>query len=252
MRLGQLARKLNLRPAEIVEFLAGNQIVIEGGSNSRLDDSYVQRIVEQFAPSRLLEVTEDITLKEDPNGEEFPTKEPEAPGDKPLSEAEAAGKSDEIIGIKNETPEVIKAPKVELPGLKVLGKIEFPEPKKKDPPPVEGVSPGGGSAGPELEKKPPREPRKTSSSRTNRRDERKGSNPIALERERQAQEAEKKKRAEAERKKELRKEHYFKKVKAPSPTKALKLMNEPVEVMTSEKANPPKSGLGRLLRWLRS
>ena len=244
MRLGQLARKLALRPAEIVEFLAGNQILISDGSNTRLEDEHVTLIIQQFAPTRMEEVVEE--LKEKKEMEVFLLNEPEVNDDKQVSdEIPVLERPPEMAEIENEKPEVIKASKVELPGLKVLGKIDFPEPKKKNP---EGEIPSSVESSATEEKKPIRESRKTQT-KTNRREERPRKNPIALEREREAQEAEKKRRAEAEHKKELRTQHYFKKVKAPAPTKALKLMNEPVEEMPPEQTNPPRTGLGRFFRW---
>ena len=50
MRLGQLARKLELRPAEIIEFLATKNIVIEEDANAKVEDNYVTMVFRQFAP----------------------------------------------------------------------------------------------------------------------------------------------------------------------------------------------------------
>ena len=50
MRLGQLARKLELRPAEIIEFLATKNIVIEDDANAKVEDNYVTMVFRQFAP----------------------------------------------------------------------------------------------------------------------------------------------------------------------------------------------------------
>ena len=52
MRLGQLARKLELRPAEIIEFLATKNILIDDDANAKVDDSYVALVFQQFAPDR--------------------------------------------------------------------------------------------------------------------------------------------------------------------------------------------------------
>ena len=50
MRLGQLARKLELRPAEIIEFLATKNILIEDDANAKVEDNYVTLVFQQFAP----------------------------------------------------------------------------------------------------------------------------------------------------------------------------------------------------------
>ena len=55
MRLGQLARKLELRPAEIIEFLATKNIVIEGDANAKVEDNYVALVFQQFAPDMEVE-----------------------------------------------------------------------------------------------------------------------------------------------------------------------------------------------------
>ena len=58
MRLGQLARKLALRPDEIVEFLSAKNIQIEDNSNTKLEDDHVTLIIKKFAPSMLTEIKE--------------------------------------------------------------------------------------------------------------------------------------------------------------------------------------------------
>ncbi len=259
MRLAQLARKLAMRPAEIVAFLAGNNIPIDEGSNTRLQDEYVALVMQEYAPSRMEEVIGEPDESEEPNAVDIQMEASDCSkrsDDSEMNlniqaseEAPSVKSSEEVSEIRNERTEVIKAPKVELPGLKVLGKIEFPEPKKKEPPQVDVASTVEGSSVREEVKEPRSENRKGSPQKTERRDHRPKKNPIALEREREAMEAEKKRKDEGERKKELRTQHYYNKVKAPSPTKALRLMNEPVEEIVTE-TNPPKTRLGRFLKWL--
>ena len=64
MRLGQLARKLSLRPAQIIEFLAESNIQIEDNSNSRVEDSHVEMVVKFFAPDMLNQVVEVEEVEE--------------------------------------------------------------------------------------------------------------------------------------------------------------------------------------------
>ena len=62
MRLGQLARKLELRPAEIIEFLATKNILIEDDANSKVDENYVTLVFQQFAPDREVENIPDADI----------------------------------------------------------------------------------------------------------------------------------------------------------------------------------------------
>ena len=130
MRLGQLARKLALRTTDLVAFLNNHQITIDPGNNTRLEDSHVKMIIHHFAPDLSEEKITEALVEPDPVEPEVSvavvnTMEKDAPSDEPHADIVA------------ELPETIKAPKIELAGLKVLGKIDLPEPKKKDPKPDE-------------------------------------------------------------------------------------------------------------------
>src|SRR5689334_19628909 len=116
MRLGQLARKLSLRPAQIVEFLSQHNIQIEDNSNTRIEDQHAELVVNHFAPGTF----QQVELADEP--EETAPVEAELPV--------IVTDSSEQTTIE---PEVIRVQKIELSGLKVLGKIELPEPKKKEP-----------------------------------------------------------------------------------------------------------------------
>jgi hypothetical protein len=243
MRLGQLARKLALRPAEIVNFLAAKNIRIEEGSNTRLEDGHVVMIMEQYAPTRLDEI-----LVEPDEAEEQRT--PIVP--EPAMEAVATESVEKLpeVAETESLPEVIKVQKVELPGLKVLGKIEFPEPKKKIVAAEETAAPETTSAPQEPTQRT--EVRRNSPRKPDRREQRPGKNPIAVKREQEAMEAERRRREELERKKELKKQHYHKKVKPVAPTRAARLVDDPVEVATQEMEEAPKSLVGRFMKWLRN
>ena len=68
MRLGQLARKLELRPAEIIEFLATKNIVIEDDANSKIEDNYVALVFRQFAPDMETENSPEVRCSGDHTG----------------------------------------------------------------------------------------------------------------------------------------------------------------------------------------
>src|SRR5688572_3340321 len=115
MRLGQLARKLELRPAQVIDFLASKNIRIEEDVNTKVDDGYVTLVFQQFAPG---EEVENIPDADTPSAG---TRDPIVEVTVPHENVEPSVTADtEVL----ERSEVIKATKVELSGLKVLGKID--------------------------------------------------------------------------------------------------------------------------------
>jgi len=260
MRLGQLARKLALRPSQIVDYLATKQIFPDEGSNARLSDEVAERVVLHFAPARLNE----IMAIEDKNPEPITTSESvqvEPVITQTVEEVvTVVAVPSPVAEVTEEKPEVevIKAPKVELSGLKVLGKIELPEPKKKTVPVIESpeepleVAEGEAEKIPATEKKPRRsEPRVQTQQRRDSYPQRPARNPIALEREQKAREEEDKRKAKLERDKEKRTQYYHQRVKSGQPTKAAKIVSEPTESFSLKEEKPlPKTWLGKFLRWL--
>lgn len=232
MRLGQLARKLELRPAEIVEFLATKSILIEDDVNAKIEENYVALVFRQFAPDQEVEniPDADISAQDDVQNDVTTPDETGTP-------AETSGNE-----LQLERNEVIKAAKVELSGLKVLGKIDLPEIKKKQTDtPQENAEP----------ERPPQEFKGEKRSQNYRKTQRPAKNPIALQREREALMAQKKREEELQLKKEKRTQNYLKKVKAHQPTKAAKLIREEAEEMSAaELAEPPKTLWGKFVRWL--
>jgi hypothetical protein len=249
MRLGQLARKLALRPADIVEFLAEKDIRIAEGTNVRLENDHVNLIMKRFVPGWIEtsevepEPEEEVILPEadsEPlNSEQLDTEEPTPPDGEPVEEQ----------GPADDTNEVIRAPKIELSGLKVLGRIELPEQKKKeDLPKEENTTPA--DAKPEESKRERREVRRPFDV-NKKRYQRSEKNPIALQREREAKEAQKKHLEQVARDKEKRTQKYLQSYKPSAPTKATKLVKEDVVEMTPQDlVEPPKTIFGKIIRWL--
>ena len=234
MRLGQLARKLELRPAEIVEFLATKSIIIEDDVNAKVDQNHVALVFRQYAPDNEVEniPDADIPTVSTPDDVQDAVKTPNE------IVTPVAPSTNELQLERNE---VIKAAKVELSGLKVLGKIDLPETKKKqaDIPPENS----------EVEKSP-QEFKGEKRSQNYKKTQRPAKNPIALQREREALAAQKKREEELQVKKEKRTQNYLKKVKAHQPTKAAKLIREETEEMTAaELAEPPKTWWGKFIKW---
>lgn len=250
MRLAQLARKLAVKPAEITEFLAGQNITIEDSSNAKVADEYVKVVLAHFAPELM------ASLENQEQDEATPTEIPEPVETETAAVTDSAAMQEVERPIVDEEPstftEVIKPPKVELPGLKVVGKIELPEPKKKtqeekaevgeDVPAEEGVEANPIPI-------PPRPERKNR--RPSRQENKPRKNPIALQREREEREALRSKIEQKKKEKELRTQRYLKKVsKAPQSIKPVRRddMGDQYEVLEPSTSRP-KTLLGKILGW---
>ena len=224
-----MARKLALKPIEIVGFLAKQNIIIEDGGNTKLEDDHVELILKKFAPEHL----EEPRPKLEPIIQSSAT--PVIIENDPVV-TEVQFPSNNVN--EEETIELIKAPKVELSGLKVLGKIELPEPKKKEAVPESSDE----TTSDEIKKQPLQEFRKPHSPRNERPNTRARKNPIALQREQEALEARNKKEAEVERQKDKRTLHYMKKVIVAKPTTAVKMIHdEPLEEQSVVEVPAPKT-----------
>jgi hypothetical protein len=288
MRLGQLARKLALSPSDIIEYLAAQQLPVNEGANTRLEDNQVELVLQRFAPEGLKQelLNPEVVKKVEPASNHPVVVEFESQPEivSPITfevASEDAGTETSVIQEENTTPdaettpldpdkvETIKAPKVALSGLKVLGKIELKEKKKQTETPAENsdvalVAEEAQTSEVAVEvqtpptpsvpvQQPRRENRRPDQYRQERRDERPRKNPIALAREREAQAEEEKRQAEAKRKKEQRTLNYQKRVKTAAPTKAARLIKEEYDDISSEDLRPePKTWLGKFWKWFRS
>ncbi|MGW8123937.1 hypothetical protein ACV07N_14860 [Roseivirga echinicomitans] len=284
MRLRQLARKLQVQPKYLIGILSQNGHEIENDPNFKLtevQESLILSIVPmpkesseaKVAPQKeKAEVVEAIeTVMEVIEEVALPTEEvvkPEA-----VEEAQNEAPKTEKPEIKKEAPkvyslekeaqekhkdvELIKAPKLQLEGLKVLGKIDLPEPKVKEKAKVETAE--------EATEKP--QARKATQNRSTpthdrkRENQRTRPNSLELERRKVEKEAKQKKLAEEKRIKALKEKRYKEKVKAktktPTPKKkktkpeATQAIEQPKKVAkASVQKQAPKKGLRRLWAWL--
>lgn len=246
MRLGQLARKLSLRPSQLVDFLAEKNIQTEEGSNTRIADEHARLIVMHFSPESLEEIMKPVAEETSQTEPESVVEEPvqideSIPAAAEQKTAEQGVVSGDKLVHEQAEPEVIRVQKIELSGLKVLGKIELPEPKKKEP------KPEGETSGEEQQRTERRNPAK---SKHPKRDQRTWRNPLEVQRQREARELEERRKAELEREKEKRKHHYQNKVKQVKQPKRVKPLNEQVAVKKPVDTRPvPKTWLGKFLRW---
>lgn len=222
MRLGQLARQLSISPDRIVSFLGSRDIAVDSHNNARIDDIYVDLVLREFAPGN--ESLREQVIQT-PDAESVETSTDNATTSESLSA---------------EAPELIKAPKVELPGLRVVGKIDLPE-KKKPEPPKEVQD----ETKPESQKPVhvSRNPRRNPPPRDRK-------NPVAMAREREEREKKLKLEEERAREKERKAAYYQKRLKPQPPTKAARLVQEEVEEMPALPAERPKTIWGRFMRWL--
>jgi hypothetical protein len=270
MRLGQLARKVSVHSSEIVGFLGSKNIIVEeAGNNARISDEHAKLVFERFAPNLLVaplvEVVEEISE---------PMLEVTAPVIEELKlesiepsvevETDIIQASHEIVDEArgdDELPDLIKASKMELKGLTVLGKIELPGAKKKEISADElAVSELPASElpvpeivnSPEIPSRPVVPARQKKDFRENRRtSERPRKNPVALKREREEKEAEERRMEEAIRQKEKRTQYYQSRVKPSVPTKAARIIDEPLYHSSETPVrDQPKTIWGKFLRWL--
>jgi hypothetical protein len=245
MRLGQLARKLAIRPSRIVEFLAAHNISLDESSNTRLADDQVNLIMKQFATGDAVAAGDEVDAPQVAE-EELGLNEGTGVEDKSAEDLSTTSQVEEAKA------EVIKVPKVELSGLKVVGKIDLPELKKKDPPaadiesPIENPREAEKTALPQGKKQSPYKKEKPE-----QRPVRK--NPIALQREREAQEAERKRQEKAKQEKEQRTKNYYNKVRASAPTKRIKMVEDPTtEMSPAELKQAPRTWVGKFFNWLKT
>lgn len=240
MRLGQLSRKLSVRPSDILEFLSTNNIRIENDSNARLDDAVVNLIIQHFAPEQA--ESNPIDSQPEPDlPDTAPTENTTAATAELVAAETPAGDQEQVEEVSDG---VIKAPKIELSGLKILGKIDLPERKKKETS-ADAVQPSSFDVPSSENKRPDRRLGKEQPDRRRK-------NPVALQREREALEEEKKRQERVLREKEKKTQNYLRRVKTAAPTKSARILEEPTEELSKVDNDAPTTLLGRFLRWLRN
>lgn len=202
MRLGQLARKLDIETNDIVKYLKKQDIIIDNHLNTKLEDEQIELITKHFyIPEEVKEVVVVETPEVQPVVEEVEIQEEEITIEEETEIPEAIEEIVEVEETVVETPEIIseeeivveqtpvsqpinlsgvltvmdllekaateeptplvelsrddkvpedsnasiiRAPKIELQGFKVLGKIELPEDprnKKKEEAKAEETTP---------------------------------------------------------------------------------------------------------------
>lgn len=221
MRIGQIARQINISPGEIIEFIQNQGFTTDIDTNARLDEQQIKAIFDHFAPKKANALDTLIASQ-------------------PAQGTEMDAARDHTAGENSDAPvETIRAPKIELQGLRVVGKIELPEPKKKQPEP-ESTSQESVERRPEVFKR--RDPKPN----------RPWINPLEKQRLREARLAEEEKKKNIARQKELRTAAYLSRQMKLKNTAVVRNKNvRNTGAPEQRKSKPrPQSLLGRIWHWL--
>lgn len=236
MRLGQLSRQLDVSTDKIAKLLNDNFREVSNHPNVKLTDEELLFVQGQF-PSIVETVVETPTESKTPEVEapeaESITSEAEETKTEAEKETEAPAETPEfiealrpqVISLEEEFLaqtdglELYKTEKPHLEGLKVVGKIELPEPVVKEKPAEE----------------PKREARKTRDRKSNQG--RRSNEPSLIEARKKADRLAKKRKFEEEQKlRELKKKHYEENVKAKIVKTVPKKKKKPVQAATAHVA----------------
>lgn len=259
MRLSSLARKITVKPSELISFFEEQGISLDSGAHTKLSDDQIESAMRALAPDSLEKEEEakastNETVANDEQVEvEIVTANPDVEKAEVLEEVsqsveelkaepeiESREEDNEEEAEPEEDIEVIRAPKVTLPGLKVKGKIDLPEPKKPEP----------------KEESMNKEVRKDEQKTKKRRGRRSNDdyNPIAAARKRKQEKEERERLAALKQKKKAKEEHYRKMQSKVAKTKQEKERLAPQEV-EDQPAKPEASkanALQRFWRWFNS
>ena len=256
MRLGQLARKLEVESSAIVKILKENFREVNNHPNVKIEDEELEFLTKHFTPVQAQVVQEtEVSHEPEISKEESTTLEaPEIKEDTPAFIESLRPKVitlEEEFNAKKKELESFKAEKPELEGLKVIGKIDLPEPKPKAP-------------------KEPKESDKSKGTRTinersaRQRNQKKGKrndirNPVETARKRAEFKSKKEKEEQLKKLKEQKKKHYEENVKAKVSEKSKRkkkkkfVEQQSVQTNNSNQKKPiQKSGnpIVRFWKWL--
>jgi len=288
MRLGQLARRLEINAKDVVAFLEKEHAInITNHPNSKIPDSVLDAVLDNFKPSPIEEMNkalsdestaENVDIVDNPEND-LQTNQPETQKvteeqaleshtttittetqiekeEEEESKPESEEKEEEEIPL-NIVDGVIKAPKVEIGGIKVIGKIDLPETKKIDDTEVESEE---NTVNTDLSAKnedkvetdkPVNKPRKTKPKQTHPSlTKKKRPSKEELEARRIAK-AEKEKQQEAERLKAKKRAHYQEQLAIQQADKPkAKKKPAPRNKKNKKKADRPTSLWGKFIYWL--
>lgn len=258
MRLRQLSRKLDIDTEKVIHYLKAINLPCEDDSNAKLSDEQVDVLIKKFGP--INEVTqEEIETVLEPIAEiqEVVVEEEIIP----IVENEVVEETEnievqlsEVISIlqKNQAepttePEVIRAPKVELTGLKVVGKIELRVPKKKEETEEEAATTT------EEKTNQPKVGRVKSVNDRHKQKNQPRNNTLSIADQRKREEKIKlRRKKEAEQQaKEKRKDNYLKKVKSKDKGETKKVIVEKINKTVQPKSKENVGMFTKFINWMR-
>lgn len=286
MRLGQLARHLETTTGEIIQFLSAQGIEKKDHPNVKIEEEDEAKVIAHFKPelaSKPEVLTPDTpsepldssitSSKKEPiidSNESMESSHSNLELDQEVPNESDNNRSKDAIELSDKDPslddieeqandeeedpyanmEVIKAPKIELPGLKVVGKIELPEPKIKQT--EEESTPDAIEESAEN----PEEPRVIRHHRKNARkklsEEEREARRLKNKKEKEkrlARQALRKKEQEKRELKQRKEDHYKQKIN--TTTSAQPKKKKPGKSTLSKENKPiPKTILGKFWRWL--
>lgn len=260
MRLGQLSRKLDVDSEAIVKLIEKNFREVNNHPNIKITEEELEFVTNHFAPAKP-KVEEPKELETAPIAEVESTPSEEIVREQTTPEKPAFVESlrpkvitlEEEFNEKKKELETFKAEKPELEGLKVVGKIDLPEPKPKAPKePKEEKTPNGTQTINERGVKQ-RNYKKGNRQNNNR-------NPVEAARKRAENQTKREKEAHLKKLKEQKKKHYEETVKAkiadkPKKKKKKKFVEQQAVQSTqqSSKHLAPKSSnpIVRFWKWLK-
>ncbi len=259
MRLRQLARKLDVDTEKVIHYLKACNLPCEDDSNAKLSDEQVEVLIQKFGP-----IYEPVSVEEEI------VVEPVVIVPEVIEEEAIVSSSEEISEIKveieseiieppqpvvndvksaqelNTESGVIRAPKVELTGLRVVGKIELRTPKKKEESESEAIEEDNAD-------QPKVITERTFDRSQKQRNQPRKNNVLTIAEQRQREEKIKlRRKKDAEQQaKEKKRENYLKKVKAKDKAETKKVLVENVV-----KKSPPKSSeqvglITKFFNWMR-
>lgn len=270
MRLAQLARKIGITQSEIVRVLSENGFETNENGNTKLSDKELTLIYDHFnidnspemsdsniektESENIAEQTNESTDLEDNNTENLiETEHNEEPDPDQITESsvelqdptdiEPSPANDDSVEAQGEVEEkeVIRAKKVKLEGIKVVGKIELPEPKQSEEAETETK---------EAEKEKPTRKKAERKSRKKNKGRKQLSYSDKVKRE--EEQALKEKKRKERRIKEKKKKHYFEKVQPKVAAKPKKKTSKKKVQNTAPKRVKPqyKNPIRKFWAWL--
>jgi len=133
MRLSQLARELEISPSELIIFFKKNDINHYTSYNNKVSLKDHDLAYEHYK-TKVVEKKEENNgiVKMKPDQEKLSDKDIIEPGEKDLKiKPITQEKNEDNFKDNHDDVEVIRMPKIKLEGVKVVGKIELPEPSTK-------------------------------------------------------------------------------------------------------------------------